>query len=214
MFISLGTKGHKVIHPCWRASNTSKPWGNETCCGFRSWGRVLFNIGWRDQSSRFRLSSVGFSGFSGWADWINFFMWLELHSLVFPSWSFLRTTLPFFSTTFYDTGSKLGDSLLSQVLLSRMWSPSPISLYCADRFLSAYSFCRSFPRASLSRRGCCQWASVILSLRMVTLGSLSLRRRPIRSSAGHPVSPRHCVKCGLTLEENFVMPFSSLYLPK
>ena len=30
-------------------------------------------------------------------------MWLELHSLVFPSWSFLRITLPFFSTTLYDT---------------------------------------------------------------------------------------------------------------
>ena len=44
-------------------------------------------------------------------------MWLELHSLVFPSWSFLRITLPFFSTTLYDTGSKLVDSLLSRVLL-------------------------------------------------------------------------------------------------
>ena len=26
--------------------------------------------------------------------------------------------------------------------------------------------------------------------------------------------PRHCVMCGLTLKGNFVMPFSSLYLPK
>ena len=232
MFITLGTKGHKVIHPCWRAPNTSKPWGNETCCGFRRWGRVLINIGWRDQSSRFRLSSggyvitlvssVGFSGFSGWADWINFFMWLELHSLVFPSWSFLRTTFPFFSTTLYDTDSNLGDRLLSRVLLSKMWSPSPISLYCADRFLSAYSFCRSFPRASLSRRGCCQWSSVILSLGMVTLGSYwdvdqetSIRRRSgdVHQELGWG-QPRQCVMCGLTLEGNFVMPFSSLYLPK
>ena len=56
---------------------------------------MLIDIGWRDQSSRFRLSfsgyfislvsSVAFRGFSGRADRINFFMWLELRSLVFPS---------------------------------------------------------------------------------------------------------------------------------
>ena len=70
---------------------------------------MLIDIGWRDQSSRFRLSfsgyfislvsSVAFRGFSGRADWINFFMWLELCSLVFPSLSRMRTTLPFLSTT-------------------------------------------------------------------------------------------------------------------
>lgn len=144
--------------------------------------------------------------------WINSFMFLTLRSLVFPSWSCIRTTLPFFCTTFYGNVSKLGQSLFSLLLLSKMWSPSPISLYCADRLRSAYSFSRSFPRASLSRRSCSQWPSMILFLRMVTIGSLSLRGRPMKSSAGTIRTPYEVWFD--TGRGNFPMPFSSLYLLK
>lgn len=85
---------------------------------------------------------------------------------------FYMTTLPFFWLTLYCAGSKFGHSLFSRILLRRIWSRSTLSLYSAERFPSTCSFC--FAHASLSRRSCCQRASLILSVGMVTLVSFSL----------------------------------------
>ena len=57
-----------------------------------------------------------------------------------------------------------------------------MSLHSAECFTSAYSFCLSFVCASPLWRSCCQWASLISSVGMVTLGSLSLSHLPIKSS--------------------------------
>ena len=96
----------------------------------------------------------------------------------------MRTSFPFFWITLYGAGSKFGHNLFSRFLLSRIQSPSTISLYPADRLVSVYSFCLSLARASLSRRSCCQWASAGLSLGMVIVRGLSLGRLLIKSSAG------------------------------
>ena len=137
-------------------------------------------------------------------------MWLALHRLMFPSWSCLRTALSFFSTTSYGTGSKLGDSLLSQLLLSRMWSPSPISLYCADCLPSVYSvevspshlFCEEAANGP-------RWFFWPLLLGMVTLGSFS--EASTHQGLGWWQSTAE-VWFG-TGREYFVKPFSSLFLP-
>ena len=73
-----------------------------------------------------------------------------------------------------------------------------MSLYLAARVLSAYSFCRSFARASLSLNCCCQYGSVARYLQNSTWGSLSRSFLPISSSAGDiPVTV-----CGVTLYWN------------
>ena len=84
---------------------------------------------------------------------------------------FYMTTLPFFWLTLYCAGSKFGHSLFSRIF----WSRSTLSLYSAKRFPSTCYFClMRFAQASLSRRRCCQRASLILSVGMVTLVSFSL----------------------------------------
>ena len=84
---------------------------------------------------------------------------------------FYMTTLPFFWLTLYCAGSKFGHTLFSLIF----WSRSTLSLYSAERFPSTCYFClMRFAHASLSRRGCCQRASLILSVGMITLVSFSL----------------------------------------
>ena len=85
-----------------------------------------------------------------------------------------------------------------------------MSLYSVECLLSAYSFCLSFARTFFSQRSCCQWASVILSFGIITLGSLSLSRLPFNSSAGgNPVTG-----CGVVVKEEVLQCcFSNPSLP-
>lgn len=180
--MSLGT--HIVLCPGWWVSSVERTQG----------GTYILELSWGDWTESWRrIVSVLISA-SMVCGLVSSFpckvsrrgsYWMNFLILVFPSWSSIRTAFPFcFLIMFYRTGSKFGDNLFSWVLVGRIWSPSITSLYSTDCLVSAYSLCLSFAHASHSQRSCCQWASLILSLGIVPLGSLSLSCQPIESSAG------------------------------
>ena len=115
---------------------------------------------------------------------INFFMWSAFLILLWPAEFSMTTAFPFFSTTWYGSGSNVGDNLFSRFWRSKIRSPSAMSLLVACLFKSAYSFSLNFLQAYLSLRRIGHSASVACSRRGWTYGNLSLSFLPIRSSAG------------------------------
>ena len=76
------------------------------------------------------------------------------------------------------------------------------AIFCRS-FCSAYSFCLSLYRASLSLSSCCHSASVALFLGIVSLGSLSRSFLRIRNLAGD----KPVVEWGVVKTSHFKLVF-------
>ena len=74
-------------------------------------------------------------------DDFGFFMWAILRILQFPFASCNTTAFLSLWATTYESGSKLGESLISRASFNNTLSPDLMSLHLAPRVLSAYSIC-------------------------------------------------------------------------